>query len=146
MTAFLDQIAAMVAHVDTQWAAAGAPLPLIRPNDDAEDLDLSNGFVFIRPNISGTDFVSINGNNPRVRTFGVLEINIHTLTNTGIGQGLTYAAQFAGFIRGQFISSEIEMFAPTVDSGQEVSYNKQGRYWLTPVTCGFRFDENYAIG
>lgn len=145
MTSFLDQIAAVIDHIQTEWTAAGAPLPLLTPNDDGADLDLSSGFVFIRPNITETNFASINGTNPKSRSYGVLEINIHTPMNTGIAQGLTYASQFAGFIRGRMIST-VEMYAPTVDSGMEISYTNQGKYWLTPVTCGFRFDEHLPIG
>jgi len=145
MSYFLDHISAVVAHIQTEWTAVGAPLPIVLPNDDASDLDLSGGFVFIRPNLTDTNFASINGTNPKVRSFGVLEINIHTLMNTGIGEGLTYAAQFGGFIRGRMISG-VEMYAPTVASGETISYNDQGKYWLTPVTCGFRFDENLTIG
>jgi hypothetical protein len=144
MTTFLDPVAAMIAKIRTDWAADGDPLPIVVPNDDSADLNLDAGFVALIPNITSSDFASINGSNPKVRTLGILEINIHTIINTGIAEGLAYAEQISGYIRGRDISG-VEMFSPTVARGYEIGYNTQGKYWLTPVMCGFRYETHQSI-
>ena len=139
MTAFLDQTAAVISRLEANFAT----LPVVIDNDDASDKDLTSGYVYCEVVWQDARQASINGPNPLFRHTGVVNIEINTPVNQGQGTGLTYAATIAAIFRGQSFS-DLLFFAPSIVVAQRQS-NQYGEFWMTPVICGFQYDEHFSI-
>lgn len=141
---FLDLNVAIYSRLKDNWVSGSDPvLPIVLDNDDARGKDLTSGFVQLEINVSDSNFASINHNNPKIRTTGVISFNIHTLQNKGVGLGLVYAGQIATHFRGANFS-DVLCFAPSILSAQEKDYAK-GKFWLTPLICPFWYDKHVTI-
>lgn len=118
-------------------------LPVVQPNDDGSDKNLTNGFVQLNVRQRDSRFATINGYAPTVFTFGSIDFNIFTEQNTGVGEGLTYATEISDIFRGA-VFDRVYCYETYIDEGDLVEYSK-GMYWLTPLRCMMKYDTNVTL-
>lgn len=138
MVGFKEAAAAIVSRFDANWSTTEKVY-------DADDYKPAAGtnWVALQVNFQDALQTSLNGNNPKHRLIGVIEIYICTPSNQGIGQGLEYADSIAAIFRNKQFDG-ITCHSPTVDQGRQVKY-ETGVFWVTPVLCGFEYEAHFAV-
>lgn len=138
MTAFKTPAQAILARLEANFTT----LPIIGGNDNADGIDVTDGFVQIQTTFIDSNFASINKPSMLVRGTGFITIQILTAVNEGEGTGLDFADTIAVIFRGQSFS-DVLCFSPTIDSGRQVKH-ALGEFWETPLICRFKYDEHFA--
>lgn len=149
-TRFFDIQKAVYTQLNDNWAGlatVGAPvLPILLDNDAGEDRDgedFSNGWVHIQLGGLDGNQASINGNNPLLRTTGAIAFNIVVPRNKSNGLALTYASQIAEMFDGTRFDG-VQMRICSLAAAR-LDNKREGQWWLTPLICGFYYDNNITI-
>lgn len=140
-TVFSSTTTAVLARLK---AATGITLPSVTPNDNADGLSISSGFIMVDTRFRKSQQVTINHPVPKLRHFGSIEVAICTPINEGVSVGLIQADKVATLFSCQRFSS-IYCYAARVDSPRQILYAK-GEYWNTPVVCNFYTEEYITVG
>lgn len=124
----------LVTRLQANWATT----PIVLDNDNADDYDLSSGFIYATVNFTDSDIASINGLNSINRIMGIFELHINTPIDEGIADGLGIADTLTAAFQAREFSGVICKSAK-VASPKQISY-KKGEYWVTPVYIPFWSD------
>lgn len=139
MADFLNISKAVVGRLQANYSG----LPILINNDDADELSLQAGFIYVSTVVGDSRTASINAYNARFRTTGLIEISIMSPVNEGENAALTLADTLAAIFRGKSFSNMV-CFAPFIDRGQKVEYNK-GNFWRVDLFCPFKYESHYSI-
>lgn len=144
MTAFLTCAGYIIQRLEANWNTTTTPV--VYDNMDYAPVDGTN-FMYFAVNFVDARQASLYSNNGSVeqrlyRHFGVIEANIFTTLNTGVGMGFTLADTLSNIYRGKSFNNVL-CFAPRVMSGRENKFG-DGKWWSTPVFIGFQYDQRMA--
>ncbi len=119
---------------------AGITLPILGINDDADGVNLSQGFLLLDVEFRNNTQVTINGTVSRkVRVRGAVTVHICVPMNTGTKQALEIADVLHSTLSSQRFN-HIFCYPGVVDSRYQIAYSK-GEYWNTPFRCNFYIEE-----
>jgi hypothetical protein len=135
-TNFYDISRKVISHLAANFTA----LPIFTVNDDPDDLNITNGCVFIGVRILASSQASMS--NPlRLRTKGYFTVEINTQIDKGQKEALQYADTICDLYRSKTIDG-ITYMTPVPDQARQIEYAK-GKFYQISLNCPFWYDIHY---
>lgn len=144
MTAFMTATKNIVQRLTANWD--GVTTPIVYDNVDYTPVEGVN-FLYFSVSFQDAFQASLYNSNGITedrlyRHVGVIEANIFTALDKGIGEGFTLADTLSSIFRGVTFSG-VTCLAPRILSGRQTVFGN-GKWWSTPVFIGFQYDQRMA--